>query len=297
MEDQCRICNRKNLSNSPYPDAHFNNKVFKYYRCNDCLSYNVFPTPNENDFDEMYGEKDHTYLKEVKGKLQYDYNYPFAHHQGYQIQFLQQIKNGLKGKTLLDYACGSGFYMMYAQNLGAKVTGVEFDKKFVELLKEKTNFNLYTFEELIKYLSSEKFDYIHLGHVLEHLPNPTETIKNLKQFAHKNTIFLIDGPLEQNPCLHRIYVDFGSKIKGKKYRNAIPQHLTLTTQKSQLLFFEQAGLKKEKYIVTEQYFPLPDKIEASPVKIFNYLVATTSILLSKLIPTAGNIFHYRGKLN
>lgn len=261
------------------------------------MSFNVFPTPNQNDFDEMYGENDHTYLKEVKDKLTYDYNYPFAHHQGYQIQFLDQIKSDLKGKTLLDYACGSGFYMMYAQNLGAKVTGVEFDKKFVELLKEKTDFNLYTFDELIKNFSTEKFDYIHLGHVLEHLPDPTATIESLKQFAHKDTVFIIDGPLEQNSCLHRTYVDFGSKLKGKKYREAIPQHLTLTTQKSQLLFFEQAGLKKEKYIVTEQYFPLPDRLEASPGKIVNYLVATISIMLSKLIPTAGNIFHYRGKLN
>lgn len=297
MDYQCRICKSKKLENSPYPDAHFNKKVFKYYHCNDCLSFNVFPTPTEQDFDEMYGENDHTYLKEVKGKLQYDSNYPFAHYQGYQIDFLNEIKNDLKGKKILDYACGSGFYMNHAQNLGANVTGVEFDKKFVELLKEKTDFALYTFDELTENHSTEKFDYIHLGHVLEHLPDPTETIKTLKQFAHNDTIFLIDGPLEQNFCLHRFYVDLGSKIKGKKYRDAIPQHLTLTTQKSQLLFFKQAGLKMDKYIVTEQYFPLPNKFEASPGKIMSFLIATTSILLSKLIPTAGNIFHYRGKLN
>lgn len=296
MGYNCRICGNNSLIKSAYPDALFNNKTFQYLKCCYCSSYNVYPDPTAKDFSKMYGEEDHYYLKNVKNKLTYDFNFSFGDHQGYQIQFLKQIEHKLKGKTLLDYACGSGFYMKYAQNLGAKVIGVEFDKKFVTLLKDKTEFELYTLDELTDNYKNQTFDFIHLGHVLEHLTNPYEVIETLKQFANTETTFLIDGPLDRNQCLHRWIVDFGSKIKNKKNREAAPQHLTLTTYKSQLLFFDKVGLKKEKYIAAETHFPLPSKLEPSIGKIINFFIATTSILLSKLIPNFGNVFHFRGKL-
>ena len=296
-ESICRVCGVNRLAPSYYPDAHFNGKIFKYLNCQECQSFNVCPTPDDDDFSKMYGEEDHSYLKDVKGKLQYDFNYPFADHQGYQVQFLKQIKEELKNKTLLDYGCGSGFYMKYAEYCGAIVSGVEFDEKFVKLLREKTDFDIYTFSDLKSKLEKKTFDFIHLGHVLEHLPEPAKLMEELKNFAHENTVFIIDGPLERNACLHRLYVDLGSKLKRKKYRDAIPQHLTLTTQKSQLLFFQQLGLEKGKYIVTEVYFPLPSKIEPSLGKIISFIIASFSILISMIVPQFGNVFHYRGKMS
>jgi len=198
MSENCRICGNQDSVESSYPDAHFNGKVFKYFRCINCNSFNVFPTPSADDFKKMYGENDHTYLKDINGKLKYDFNYPFANHQGYQLQFLNQIKNNLKGKTLLDYACGSGFYMAYAQQLGANTVGIEFDEDFVSILNEKTDLNILTLNSLHQEYNGVKFDFIHLGHVLEHLSNPQEIIMTLKEFANQNTIFLIDGPLERN---------------------------------------------------------------------------------------------------
>ncbi len=297
VKNICRICGHDAFSSTKYPDAHFNNKVFSYLSCKKCDSYNVFPTPNDDDFSKMYGEEDHYYLKNTEGKLRYNFNYPFADHQGYQIKFLNEIKDQLKGKTLLDYACGSGFYMKYAEQLGVKAIGIEFDKSFVSLLKEKTDLEIYPQEEFQTTLKGKTFDFIHLGHVLEHLPDPYSLIETLKSFAHKNTIFLIDGPLDRNACLHRLYVDLGSKLKGKKNREAAPQHITLTTHKSQLLFFKRLGLKKERYKIEEVYFPLPSKLSSSPGKIVSFFIATCSIFLSKLIPNFGNVFHYRGKID
>ncbi|PCJ01409.1 MAG: hypothetical protein COB15_00360 [Flavobacteriales bacterium] len=295
--NNCRICGAQALIKSDYPDAHFNSKVFAYLNCENCASYSVFPSPTDDDFDKMYGEEDHYYLKDITGTLTYKHNYPYANHHGYQIYYLEKIKDDLSGKTLLDYGCGSGFYMDYAQRLGAKVVGVEFDQKFVELLRKKTTFNLFTFPELKLQIPNKTFDYIHLGHVLEHLSEPKKMMEELMEFAHKDTIFLVDGPLERNSCLHRFYVDIGSKLKGKKYREAIPQHLTLTNKKSQLLFFKNLGLKKEEYAVVEQYFPLTRKIEPSIGKLISFFIASTSILISKLIPNSGNLFHYRGKID
>lgn len=255
----CRICNSDDLNKGSYPNLHYNNKVFEYYKCKTCNSYNIYPSPNDEDLSIIYKE-DQSYLKKIKGNLNFNFNYPFGDYQGYQIHFLNEIKDQLQNKTLLDFACGSGFYMKYAQQFGAKTIGVEFGIDFIKLLNEKTGLEILSFENALQKYENKPFDFIHLGHVLEHLVNPALTMETLKKLAHKDTVFIIDGPLEKNACLSRWYVDFGSKIKGKKYIELAPQHLTLTNKESQLLFFERVGLKKEQYTIVEQFFPLPSSL-------------------------------------
>lgn len=293
---KCRVCGSDNLKKGKYPDIHFNSKVFTYYACRSCRSYNVFPDPDEDDFKQIYGEEDHTYLKDTPGKLEYDSNYPFAHYHGYQIKYLKELKGQLPGRSLLDFACGSGFYLEYAQRLGANVVGIEFDEEFVKTLNEKTNFDIHTLDNAKASFRDKPFDFIHLGHVLEHLPDPSAILNDLKDLAHKDTIFIVDGPLEKNRCLSRILVDLGSRIKGKPYNTFAPQHLTLTTKRSQLAFFEQNGLDKNAYYIDEQYFPLSSVFGKSFSGSLQYLAATLSIRISSLIPGSGNLFHYRGKL-
>lgn len=56
------------------------------------------------------------------------------------------------------------------------------------------------------------------------------------------------------------------------------------------------GLQTEKYSIVEQYFPLPSSFKKSIGGSLSFLIATCSILVSMMIPTFGNVFHYRGKL-
>lgn len=294
--NKCRICGSVNQKKGSYPDIHFNNKVFSYYACEDCCSYNVFPSPTPSDLELIYGETDHKYFKTISDKISYPEKYHFANHQGYQINFLNEIGDKLVNKTLLDFACGSGFYLNHAKKLGAKVVGIEFNNEFVKLLIQKTKFDIYTLEEALSTFKDKPFDFIHLGHILEHLTNPIETFNEIKKLAHKNTVFIIDGPLERNPCLSRFYIDFGSRIKNKPYNTFAPQHLSLTTKKSQLRFFDNIGLRTLKYEIVEQYFPLPRTFGRSIIGNINFFIASCSVLLSMLIPSFGNVFHFRGKL-
>jgi hypothetical protein len=78
MKNTCRICGNNNFLDTYYPDIHFNNKIFKYYKCNNCKTYNVLPSPSNDDFKLMYGKNDHTYLKQTKDKVVYDFNYPYC---------------------------------------------------------------------------------------------------------------------------------------------------------------------------------------------------------------------------
>lgn len=287
----CINCNGK-LKKYFYPDIYFNNKFFKYFECINCKSIQLNPLPGEDEFKLMYGLNDHTYLKNEL-KINYNQESNKKNHQNIQLFFFDKFKYYEGRKTLLDYGCGSGFYMNHAQKMGVECTGIEFNEEFTSILQNKTQMNITTLNKI----GDKKFDIIHIGHVLEHLTNPIETLETLKNYAHSNTIFIIDGPLENNFCLSRLIIKLGSYIKQKKFINIAPQHITLNNYKSQLIVFNSVNFKTINYEISEVNFPLPEKLELkNPIKASLFFLALFSKFVSKLNTNWGNIFHYAGKL-
>jgi len=294
-EIKCLICESAEMYNYYYPNVHYNDKVFTYLECNTCKSAQINPMPEESDYKKMYGTNDHKYLSNLEGneKINFSKKMPTYNHQKQQIDFFNYYNYKKSKKTLLDFGCGSGFYINHAQNKGLKCTGIEFNKEFATLMKNKTGFNICTIDQI----ENEKFDIIHLGHVLEHMENPYETILELKKYAHSETIFIIDGPLEKNKCLSRFFIKIVSLIKNKKFNTYAPQHLTFTNYQSQLLFFERCKFEKINYSVKEQMFPFPEQFNIkSPMKSILFILSRISILISMTNSKWGNIFHYAGRL-
>lgn len=292
---QCRLCNGEQHVKHYYPDVQFNEKHYSYFKCSLCGTVNVFPDPDSEDFKKIYGENDHTYLADIN-EMQYDFNFPRFNHQGIQVSLIKKSKLNFENKSLLDFACGSGFYMKFTQELGAKVTGIEFSKPFAKLISEKSKMPVYSFDEFKKEFDGKTFDYIHMGHVLEHLVKPKETIDELAKFAHKETVFIFDGPLDKNRCISRWIIDLGSRIKNRKSKNFPPQHLSLSTAKSQKRFFKYCGFQFDQFFVREQYFPMPNQFNGNLKNRALYLMAFFSISVSSIIPSWGNVFHCRARL-
>ena len=158
--------------------------------------------------------------------------------------------------------------------------------------------DIFSFEEFSKkFPEGKKFDIIHLGHVLEHSTNPKQFMDNLKSFAHDKTVFVIDGPLEKNKCLSRFVIMCGSLLRRKKSNTYHPQHITFTDFNSQRIFFEKAGFTKMNYAIAEQMFPFPSSFSGQSFKNkLLFCLGRISVNLSKVIPGAGNVFHYAGQL-
>jgi hypothetical protein len=294
MTEKCRICSSDSLKKTYYPNIVFNKKTFTYYCCQKCKSYNLFPTPTADDFQLIYGENDHSYLAKqekisFEQKTKKDYQY-------FQIKCLSKAVQDLKAKKIMDYACGNGFYMDYAQKNGAEAVGIEFDKDFAALLRQKTALNILSKEEFEAEYENHLFDIIHIDHILEHLPNPTELLGFLKTYATARTLFLIDGPLDKNACVPRWLIDLFSRIRRRKEKYIAPQHLSLTNRKSQRLFLEQNGLQIQSFYIKEQAFPLPAAFSKSLKNNLLYLFARFSIFFSAIIPAWGNIFHAKANL-
>lgn len=102
------------------------------------------------------------------------------------FDFLQE---DLIGKDLLDFGCGAGGFLHFSKEAANEINGIELDKAIRNTLNEEGISCYGNLSEITK-----KYDYITLFHVLEHIPNPTELIKELKQFLKPQGKIIIEIP-------------------------------------------------------------------------------------------------------
>ena len=93
-------------------------------------------------------------------------------------------------KTLLDVGAGTGDFLLKAKNRNWKVEGVEPNREAKMRAKEK-GIDLYSG---LGTLVDRKYNVITLWHVLEHLPNLDNQIKQLVSLLNENGTLIIAVP-------------------------------------------------------------------------------------------------------
>ena len=281
-----------------YPPNKFNNVTYNYYKCLQCNSLSIFPFPDKASLKLMYNEDFHPYIDNFnKTEIATINNYRKNTSQRIQLDFIKELKQKTSGKKMLDFGCGGGIYMAVAETLGFETTGIEFDSDFTSYIRQKTKMNIFSFSEFEQQFTNQTFDIIHFGHNLEHLENPYAIFEQLKKYTHANTLYVVDGPIENNNCLSRKIIDFVSILQKRKFNTNPPYHLSFTNYESQYLFFKKLNMKTLKYVAKEQYWPLPEKMEwEKPASIIKHLIARLSVFFSNIFKKQGNVFHYVGQL-
>lgn len=135
---------------------------------------------------------------------------------------------------LLDIGCGTGDFIVACNNANFNVVGVEPNKNAREITNTKLQkSNAQIFENLTEI--NTKFDVITMWHVLEHVPNLTEYISQLKKLLQPNGTILIAVPNYKSFDANH-YKEFWAAFD-------VPRHLWHFSQKSIKLLFEKENQK------------------------------------------------------
>lgn len=166
--------------------------------------------------------------------------------------------------TVLDFGCGGG-YLLSALKCKSKY-GIEINPTaaFEAIRKD-----ILVLDEINKMPKNLQFDVIISNHALEHVPNPLETIKELKNHLKDSGRIVVYVPLED------------WRRKGQSFdRNDINRHLYAWTPKCIGNLFLTAGYDvKEVKIVNHAWIPFAgicNKI--LPSRIFNGVCNIWSIV-------------------
>lgn len=192
----------------------------------------TFPQPKIKDLGNYYESEDYISHTDSK-KSVVDKLYQIV--KGYTLNKKLKLINSFKTdqKNLLDVGCGTGDFLLNCKTNGWKVEGVEPNNNAKNLAKTKLAINQYSivYTDLSE-INSKQFDVITLWHVLEHVPNLSAYISNLKLLLKPSGVLVIAVPNYKSYDAN-YYKQFWAAFD-------VPRHLWHFSKKSiQLLFSEQ----------------------------------------------------------
>src|SRR5690606_17173166 len=213
-------------------DYFFSREDFRLYENKEFGYLETRPQPDDLSF---YYESEEYISHTDATKSRIEKLYAFVKNFNIRYKFAK-LKNVQPGKKLLDYGCGTGDFLVFAQNQKLKVFGFEPNGFAFNIAQKKLN-NSHVFNQPNE-VFDQQYDVITLWHVLEHIPDLLAFVEELK------TLLKPEG---------KIYIAVPNHLSfdAKFYRNYwaaydVPRHLWHFSPESVHKLFNSFGMKIEK---------------------------------------------------
>lgn len=226
MKTNCNIC-QSSENKKLYKITNFATN-FRIVKCSNCNFVFINPQPTVQKINGFYnkeyylGTADYVYEDErTDKKLLQNYKE--------KVQSFKKLKE--KGR-LLDIGCAFGMFLKTASKY-YDCYGVEISKYASGYAKKQ---KLKIFNGTLKQASypDNYFDIINMVEVIEHLPDPKETIKEIYRIMKPNGILFIKTSNIDS---------FYARIKGKNWNYLLPGHLSYFSIKTLNNLLKSSGFK------------------------------------------------------
>lgn len=171
----CNVCQSNNIVCI--------DKSHNIYKCRNCGYIFDNPRPAPEEIAKFYSQFD-------------KYDSWLAQEQARDLLYLRRLKKLKKYKktgALLDVGTGIGHFLYFAKN-DFDVIGTEVSESAIRLAKQKYDIDLLHGEIENIDFKGAKFDVITILHVLEHVPNPSSTIRRCKELLKNDGIIIVAVP-------------------------------------------------------------------------------------------------------
>ena len=231
--DKCPLCLNKNLAKKLHCIDHTASKEkFTIVSCETCGFTFTNPRPKDDVLGDYY--KSDMYISHTNSnKGFFSWMYQTVRKRTIKTK-LSLLKSVTTFGRHLDIGCGTGEFLNACKKAGFKSQGVEPAK----LAREQaiTNYDLSVSKDTnLDQFKDGKFDSISMWHVLEHVPNLTTTITDLKRIINKNGKVIIAVP-NYKSWDSSYYCEFWAAWD-------VPIHLWHFSKETIELLFNKNGLK------------------------------------------------------
>lgn len=161
------------------------------------------------------------------------------------------LKDKIANKNILDFGCGAGGFLAYANQSSGTAVGVELEKSLQPSFESR---NLVVYPNIKSALNhGGKYDLITAFHVVEHLPDPISVLKELSLLLEDGGELIVEVPSSDDALL--------TLYKCAPFQNFTywSQHLFLFNAKTFSELVKQSGLNL-KWIKHIQRYPLSNHL-------------------------------------
>lgn len=156
----------------------------------------------------------------------------------YEVMYLENI-----GGKLLDVGCGNGEFINYMKRNGWQTVGIDFDKEAVNAAKSR-NLDVKSGNLNEQKFPANNFDAITIAHVIEHIYDPVELLKECFRILKPGGKLVIATP--NNESLGHRY--FKENWRGLEP----PRHIHVFSTNSLIRVIYKSGFTKFKCFTTSR---------------------------------------------
>lgn len=163
---------------------------------------------------------------------------------------VKYLRDAITGKTILDFGCGPGGFMLKAADKCKEITGIELETRLKDHYR---NSNLQVFQYMEELPENKKFDLITAFHVVEHLDDPAGILSKLSSLLNRDGKIIIEIPSATDALL-TFYKN--APFSEFTYWSC---HLFLFNAANLKLLAKKAGLRLD-YVDHIQRYPLSNHL-------------------------------------
>ncbi len=168
---------------------------------------------------------------------------------------------------VLEIGCGHGGFVAMLRQAGFDATGLELSPSIVKFAKKTFGIDVLTGPVEDQNLPARSLDAIVMMDVLEHLPNPTETLEKCFELLKSDGIMLLQTPAYPEGMTLQQISETGHKFSMMLDRN---EHLHLFSKSSMRSLFRNIGVGNIEFVPA--MFPFYDMsvvASAAPLRQFD----------------------------
>ncbi|MDP7567312.1 MAG: class I SAM-dependent methyltransferase [Flavobacteriales bacterium] len=190
--DKCPVCNGQELTPKlDCLDHTTSQETFTIVSCGTCDFTFTNPRPLDKKLGDYYKSDMYiSHTNNTKGLFNWMYQTVRNYAIGTKVSLLKSIK---KTGTHLDIGCGTGEFLNACKLAGFTTKGIEPSELARNQAINNHGLNISSNTDLSQYTDQE-FDSISMWHVLEHVPNLNETIKQFDRLLKSDGKIIIAVP-------------------------------------------------------------------------------------------------------
>ncbi len=160
---------------------------YRLFRCADCRTQFLRAREAEPEESQYWVHKQYKFDVYGSSDVKRDYD------QRYRMILDRAVREGGEVSSVVDFGCGSGNFLSFAERGGLKATGVDVDATAVAAA-QSNRLRAFLSSELDAHVEDHSVDMVTLWDVIEHISDPGTFLSDVLRKLRPNGLLIIETP-------------------------------------------------------------------------------------------------------